>query len=76
MEKIAVDFHPLDVSGSDSVAELIAWIRQTHGRLDILVNNAGVNPTGQPEEAGILTAQPEMLVSTFGNNAAAALRMC
>jgi NADP-dependent 3-hydroxy acid dehydrogenase YdfG len=34
---------PADLTHSDQVGTVAAWIKETFGRLDILVNNAGVN---------------------------------
>lgn len=37
-----VDFFPLDVTSTSSLAALQAFVKQHYGRLDVLVNNAGV----------------------------------
>lgn len=74
-ENIQVDFHPLDVTSDESVQQFTTWLQQTYGRADILVNNAGVNPTGQPEEASLLTVQLETMRSTFETNVLAVARM-
>lgn len=37
-----VDILPGDVSSEESVLEIFARIRESHGKLDILVNNAGI----------------------------------
>ncbi len=34
--------HQLDVTDSDSIAQLAQWVEQTFGRLDILINNASI----------------------------------
>ncbi|MBZ5524980.1 MAG: SDR family oxidoreductase [Acidobacteriia bacterium] len=39
---------PCDLSDWNSVSELAAKVKQTHGRIDILVNNAGVADFGHP----------------------------
>ncbi|MGJ3246784.1 MAG: SDR family oxidoreductase [Elainellaceae cyanobacterium] len=70
-----VDYHILDVSSDDSVQQLADWLRSTYGKVDILVNNAGVNPTRQPDEASLLTAQLATLSSTFEMNVVAIARM-
>lgn len=74
-ENIAVDFHPLDVTSDASVQQFTAWVQQTYGRVDILVNNAGVNPTAQPEEASLLTAQLETMLATLTTNVLAVARI-
>lgn len=38
-----LDFHPLEVTDNDSVAELADYVHNKYGYLDILINNAGVN---------------------------------
>jgi NAD(P)-dependent dehydrogenase (short-subunit alcohol dehydrogenase family) len=74
-ENIQVDFHPLDVTSDESVQQFTTWLQQTYGRADILVNNAGVNPTGQPEEASLLTIQLEAMRSAFETNVLAVARI-
>ena len=74
-ETISVDFHPLDVTRDASVQQFTTWLQQTYGRVDILVNNAGVNPTMQPEESSLLTAQIETMAATLATNVLAVARI-
>ena len=74
-EGLDVNYHVLDVTNENSVAEFTNWLRQTYGRVDILVNNAGVNPTTKPEESSLLTVQPETMQATFNTNVLAVLRI-
>jgi NAD(P)-dependent dehydrogenase (short-subunit alcohol dehydrogenase family) len=39
---LAVQFHPLDVTGPQSVAALRDFLERTFSRLDVLINNAGI----------------------------------
>ncbi|MEG4516255.1 MULTISPECIES: SDR family oxidoreductase [unclassified Microcoleus] len=74
-ENIQVNFHPLDVTSDVSVQQFTTWVQQTYGRVDILVNNAGVNPTMQPEESSLLTAQIETMLATLTTNVLAVARI-
>ena len=74
-ENLQVDFHPLDVTSDASVQQFTTWVQQTYGRVDILVNNAGVNPTMQPEESSLLTAQIETMLATLTTNVLAVARI-
>ena len=74
-EGLDVNYHVLDVTNENSVAEFTNWLRQTYGRVDILVNNAGVNPTTKPEESSLLTVQLETMQATFNTNVLAVLRI-
>lgn len=75
-EGIQADYHPLDVTDSESIQQLANWLKNTYGKVDILVNNAGVNPSGQVEEADLLTAQAETILSTFSTNVLAVIQLC
>lgn len=74
-EGISVDYHLLDVTSNESVQQFTTWLQQTYGRVDILINNAGVNPTMQPEETSLFTAQIETMLSTFKTNVLAVVRI-
>jgi len=45
-QKLAAQFHPLDVTAAESITRLRDYLERTHGRLDVLVNNAGIIPKG------------------------------
>lgn len=68
-------YHILDVTNAQSVQQFTQWLRQTYGKVDILINNAGINPTGQLEEASLLTVQLDTLLSTFTTNVLAIVRL-
>jgi NAD(P)-dependent dehydrogenase (short-subunit alcohol dehydrogenase family) len=44
-QNLTAQFHPLDVTGPESVAALRDFLGRTFGRLDVLINNAGILPT-------------------------------
>lgn len=67
-EGINVDYRTLDVDSDSSVARFTKWLTDTHGRVDVLINNAGINPTGQADEADMLTARAETMMSTLSTN--------
>lgn len=49
-----VIFHPLDVTDSDSIQVLAAFVQKQYSRLDALINNAGIFPDagkGQPSNS-------------------------
>lgn len=75
-EGIQADYHVLDVTDNESIQRLADWLRATYGKVDILVNNAGVNPSGRVEEASLLTAQAETILSTFTTNVLAVIQLC
>ncbi|MBD2102828.1 SDR family oxidoreductase [Leptolyngbya sp. FACHB-261] len=75
-EGIQADYHTLDVTDAQSIQQLANWLRQTYGKVDILVNNAGVNSSGHVEEASLLTAQMETVLSTFTTNVLAVIQLC
>lgn len=72
---LEVDYHQLDISSDRSVTAFTEYIRSKYGRVEILVNNAGVNPYKQPEESSVLTAKPEIVLSTFDINTVGVLRI-
>lgn len=67
-EGIDVDYRTLDVESDSSVVRFTKWLTDTYGRVDVLINNAGINPTGQADEADMLTARAETMMSTFSTN--------
>lgn len=71
-EQLKVFGHVLDVSSSESVAALAAWIEAEVGVLHVLVNNAGIllDP-----ELSILTFDEARVLQTFDVNCIGALRV-
>lgn len=69
----SVSFLQLDVTSEKSIADSMAWIDSTFGRLDILVNNAGVylDARGAPT----LALDAKVLRDTLETNLVAPLRM-
>ncbi|EFJ15569.1 hypothetical protein SELMODRAFT_271617 [Selaginella moellendorffii] len=47
---LEAEFHQLDVSSSQSVSAMAAWLQQKFGAIDILVNNAGIKSKGFENE--------------------------
>jgi NAD(P)-dependent dehydrogenase (short-subunit alcohol dehydrogenase family) len=45
-QKLAVTFHPLDVTDAKSVAALRDFLQETYGHVDVLTNNAGIIAKG------------------------------
>jgi NAD(P)-dependent dehydrogenase (short-subunit alcohol dehydrogenase family) len=41
-QDLSARFHPLNVTGSESVAAVSDFLERTFGRLDVLINNAGI----------------------------------
>ncbi len=72
-EGLTVSHYPLDVTNSDSVAQLEAWLRQRFERLDVLVNNAGIyaDPTSSIFETPLETLQQTLETNLYGP-----LRLC
>jgi len=68
-----VRFVALDVNDEQSIAQAIAWIDATCGRLDILVNNAGVHLDARGAPATELAA--ETLRDTMETNVVGPLRV-
>lgn len=77
---VDVDFHALDVTDDNSVAEFAAWIDERYGRCDVLVNNAGaiLDPggPGDREAASVFNADLEVLRRSFETNTLGPLRLC
>jgi carbonyl reductase 1 len=44
---LSVQFHQLDIENIESIINLAAHIKQTHGGLDVLVNNAAISLGGK-----------------------------
>ncbi|MBV8884095.1 MAG: SDR family oxidoreductase [Chroococcidiopsidaceae cyanobacterium CP_BM_RX_35] len=67
-EGLPVRPHRLDVTNSDSIAQLVAHVEQEFGRLDVLVNNAGIlyDTWQQPSTANLNTVQEAFSTNTLG----------
>ena len=52
-----ISYAPLDITDSGSVNELLAWIRETYGKLDVLVNCAAIDPKFERDSAKDFEAQ-------------------
>ncbi|MGO9629096.1 MAG: SDR family oxidoreductase [Xanthobacteraceae bacterium] len=46
-QKLAVVFHPLDVTDGKSIETLHDFLKETYGHLDVLINNAGIIAKGE-----------------------------
>src|SRR5262249_45819798 len=66
---VTVEVVPMDVTDDRSVADGIAGIIDTAGRVDLLVNNAGIGGNGVVEDC-----TPEMLQTVVDVNVGGALR--
>jgi NAD(P)-dependent dehydrogenase (short-subunit alcohol dehydrogenase family) len=66
-QKLDVEFHPLDVTNSQSIQTLANHIKKHHGKFHSLVNNAGV--FSEPmDNASILKIAPDVIQKTFITN--------
>jgi NAD(P)-dependent dehydrogenase (short-subunit alcohol dehydrogenase family) len=61
-----VTFLDLDVTGDESVTDVVGQVIARFGRLDVLVNNAGVGTDGAAEEISVAQAQTVFDVNVFG----------
>jgi NAD(P)-dependent dehydrogenase (short-subunit alcohol dehydrogenase family) len=77
-EGLDVGFHLLDVKDEQSVAGLVAFIRDTFGRLDVLVNNAGIFPDPTPGSGrdGVFDARLQTVRRGLETNTLGPLRLC
>lgn len=71
-QKLSVQFHPLDVTGPPSVAELHEFLQDTFGRVDVLVNNAGII---MDEDTSGLAVKLATVRATLETNALAPLHL-
>jgi NAD(P)-dependent dehydrogenase (short-subunit alcohol dehydrogenase family) len=71
-QKLSARFHPLDVTGAASIAELSDFLERTFGRLDVLINNAGIITD---EEASGLDVKLEPVRATLETNSLAPLHL-
>ena len=77
-EGLDVGFHLLDVKDEQSVAGLVAFIRDTFGRLDVLVNNAGIFPDPTPGSGRdrVFDARLQTVRRGLETNTLGPLRLC
>jgi NAD(P)-dependent dehydrogenase (short-subunit alcohol dehydrogenase family) len=69
-QKLAVQFHPLNVTDPANVAALRDHLERTFGRLDVLINNAGIFPK---DDGPGLVVKPEAVRTTLETNTVAPL---
>lgn len=72
-EGLDVNYHPLDVTDSDSVQRLAQFIKDEYGKLDILVNNAGVLIDASDS---LLNTKLDTLHETMDTNLSGPLLLC
>jgi NAD(P)-dependent dehydrogenase (short-subunit alcohol dehydrogenase family) len=65
-EGLAVDYHPLDVTGPQSIQRLHDFVEHEYGRLDILVNNAAIY---LDDRHSLLAVNYDLLRLTMDTNA-------
>ncbi len=71
-QKLAAEFHPLDVTDDKSIASLHDFLKETFGRLDVLINNAGIIAKG---EAPALKVGLPVIRTTLETNALGPLHL-
>jgi len=71
-QKLSAQFHPLDVTGLESIAALRDFVERTFGHLDVLINNAGIITD---EEASALEVKPSTVRATLETNTLAPLHL-
>jgi short-subunit dehydrogenase len=62
----AVEMIPMEVTDDRSVAEGVARVQKSEGRIDALVNNAGYGIAGAAEETSVQEAQAQFDTNFFG----------
>ena len=71
-QKLAVTFHPLDVTDDKSIAALRDFLQETYGHLDVLINNAGIIAKG---DAPALKVELATVRATLETNALGPLHL-
>ncbi|MFY9829596.1 MAG: SDR family oxidoreductase [Rhodoplanes sp.] len=71
-QNLATQFHPLDVTATESLAALRDFLERTCGRLDVLINNAGIISEG---DAPGLEVDMATVRATLETNALAPLHL-
>jgi NAD(P)-dependent dehydrogenase (short-subunit alcohol dehydrogenase family) len=67
-QKLAVAFHPLDVTDAKSIAALSNFVKDTYGRLNVLINNAGIIAKGETSalKIDLATIRATLETNTLG----------
>jgi NAD(P)-dependent dehydrogenase (short-subunit alcohol dehydrogenase family) len=67
-EKLAAEFHPLDVTDAKSIAALHDFLKDRFGRLDVLINNAGIIAKGEAPalKVGLPTIRATLETNALG----------
>ena len=67
-EKLAAEFHPLDVTDGKSITALRDFLRDRYGHLDVLINNAGIIAKGEDNalKVDLATVRATLETNTFG----------
>jgi NAD(P)-dependent dehydrogenase (short-subunit alcohol dehydrogenase family) len=64
-QNLTVQFHPLDVTLSKSIAKLRKFLKETYGHLDALINNAGIIASN--DDSGLKVAMETVRVTLETN---------
>lgn len=72
-EGLTVDYHPLDVTHTDSIQDLRDFLQQEYDRADVLVNNAGI---GIDSGTSLLKLEIDTVRRTMDTNVYGPLRLC
>jgi NAD(P)-dependent dehydrogenase (short-subunit alcohol dehydrogenase family) len=66
--KLAVGFHPLDVTDARSIVALRDFLKETYGRIDVLINNAGIIAKGEAPalKVDLATIRATLETNAFG----------
>src|SRR6266403_3497014 len=71
-QKLNAQFHPLDVTSSESAGALRDFLERTFGRLDVLINNAGII---SDDEASGLEVKLSIVRTTLETNTLGPLQL-
>lgn len=68
-EKLAADFHVLDVTDGKSIAALRDFLKDRFGHLDVLINNAGIIADGEDAalKVDLATVRTTLETNTLGS---------
>jgi NAD(P)-dependent dehydrogenase (short-subunit alcohol dehydrogenase family) len=67
-EKLAAEFHALDVTDGKSIAALRDFLKERYGHLDVLINNAGIIAKGEDDalKVDLATVRTTLETNTLG----------